>query len=85
MEHNRKHKKRVIVEFEVDQDLTLAELCDPLHAALRTARYQVDEDLNRMGSGRPAALHSTTIRFIEFETNNITYKDGIMQPIRRHC
>lgn len=76
--------KKLIIEFEVDQSLTLAELCNPVHQAINTARYQVDQHLNRIGNGSPAALHSTTIRFIEFEDNNITYKDGIMQPIRRH-
>ena len=57
--------KKLTIEFEVDQSLTLAELCNPVHQAINTARYQVDQHLNRIGNGSPFVLLAMIAGLIE--------------------
>lgn len=76
-------KKKVVVEFEVDDSLTVIDLCEVVHDAMKKARWEVDEKFDRIGTGRGAALFNTTIRFIDFEDVNLVYRNGMIQRPRR--
>lgn len=75
--------KKVIVEFDVDDSLTVIDLCEVVHDAMKKARFEVDEKFDRIGTGRGAALYNVTIRFNDFEDVNIVYRDGMIQRPRR--
>ena len=76
--------KKIIIEFDVDQSLTISDLCNPLHEAMKQAQHDIDSKFDRLGTGKGTALYNTTIRFIDFESSNCTWRNGIMlQPRRR--
>lgn len=75
--------KKIIIEFDVDQSLTISDLCNPLHEAMKQAQIEIDRKFDRLGTGKGATLYNTTIRFIEFETRNYTWRNGTLLTPRR--
>ena len=76
--------KKIIVEFEVDQSLEYEDLCNVLHDAIRKARFEVDEKLGRIGTGKPSSLGLTTIRFNGFDGVNRVWHNGSFRMHNSH-
>lgn len=68
--------KRVIIEFEVDQELEFEELCNPVFEAVKNAMMSLDTVLNRIGTGKPSVAGIVTIRFNNFDGVNRTSVNG---------
>lgn len=73
-------KKRVIIEFEVDQELEFEELCNPVFEAVKNAMMSLDASLNRVGTGKPSVVGIVTIRFNNFDSvNRISINGGALK------
>ena len=79
----RTKTKKIIVEFDVNDSLTINDLCNVVHDAISKARFEVDEKLDRIGNDRGAALYNTTIHFNDFEQVNLVWRNGSPLPPRR--
>jgi len=69
-------KKRVILEFEVDQSLEFEDLCNAVSDAKRLVILEIDRQLDRLGNGRGSAAGQATVRYQNFNGYNRVSKNG---------
>ena len=75
--------KKVVIEFEVDQSLEFADLCNAFSDAKIMALKEVDRQLGRLGTGRGSAAGYPTIKFLNFDGINRVCRNGRWDTIRR--
>lgn len=75
--------KKLIIEFEVDDSLTIDDLCNFIHDQTRDMRLATDKKFDRIGNGKRTCFHDTIIRFNGFERVNFAWRNGIGMVRRR--
>lgn len=76
--------KKVVITFEVDQNLNFGDLQQVVRRAAALARKEIDSSLGRIDNGRPSAAGLCTISYRNFDNINITEKNAGLYKITRN-
>lgn len=72
--------KKLIIEFNVDQELEFEDICNPAFEAAKDALFVIDTQLDRIGNGRGSAGGVITIRFNGFDgVNRVSTNNGLFK------
>lgn len=72
--------KKLIIEFDVDQELGFEDICNPAFEAAGEALFIIDTQLDRIDNGRGSAGGIITIRFNGFDgVNRVSTNNGLFK------